>query len=265
MCSSDLTRQQAADGVLALANEHMTQALRVISIQKGFDPADFALMSFGGAGGLHVCALADNLGMTQAIVPQRAGVLSAEGLVYAPRKREMLQALPEQVDEPLLHERIAQLQQQGQAELIAEGVSADRIRHRVFVDMCYRGQSSVLQIDWEPTLADRETGFHTAHQQRFGHQLGLPVEQVNLRVQSQAQNNPPAQPDRHTRSASAERLITLPGIDTPVAVYNRESLGAGQRIAGPALIYEAVGTTWLAANWHATVDSQGHLLLQRKA
>ena len=260
-----LTRQQAADGVLALANEHMTQALRVISIQKGFDPADFALMSFGGAGGLHVCALADNLGMTQAIVPQRAGVLSAEGLVYAPRKREMLQALPEQVDEPLLHERIAQLQQQGQAELIAEGVSADRIRHRVFVDMCYRGQSSVLQIDWEPTLADRETGFHTAHQQRFGHQLGLPVEQVNLRVQSQAQNSPPAQPDRHTRSASAERLITLPGIDTPVAVYNRESLGAGQRIAGPALIYEAVGTTWLAANWHATVDSQGHLLLQRKA
>ena len=260
-----LTRQQAADGVLALANEHMTQALRVISIQKGFDPADFALMSFGGAGGLHVCALADNLGMTQAIVPQRAGVLSAEGLVYAPRKREMLQALPEQIDEPLLHERIAQLQQQGQAELIAEGVSADRIRHRVFVDMCYRGQSSVLQIDWEPTLADRETGFHTAHQQRFGHQLGLPVEQVNLRVQSQAQNSPPAQPDRHTRSASAERLITLPGIDTPVAVYNRESLGAGQRIAGPALIYEAVGTTWLAANWHATVDSQGHLLLQRKA
>ena len=92
-----LTRQQAADGVLALANEHMTQALRVISIQKGFDPADFALMSFGGAGGLHVCALADNLGMTQAIVPQRAGVLSAEGLVYAPRKREMLQALPEPV------------------------------------------------------------------------------------------------------------------------------------------------------------------------
>ena len=260
-----LTRQQAADGVLALANEHMTQALRVISIQKGFDPADFALMSFGGAGGLHVCALADNLGMTQTIVPQRAGVLSAEGLVYAPRKREMLQALPAQVDESLLDERIAQLQQQGQTELMAEGVSADRIRHRVFVDMCYRGQSSVLQIDWGPTLADRESRFHTAHQQRFGHQLGLPVEQVNLRVQSQAQSNPPTQPDRHTRSASAERHITLPGMHTAAAVYNRESLGAGQRITGPALIYEAVGTTWLAADWHATVDPKGHLLLQRNA
>lgn len=260
-----LTRQQAADGVLALANEHMTQALRVISIQKGFDPADFALMSFGGAGGLHVCALADNLGMTQAIVPQRAGVLSAEGLVYAPRKREMLQALPAQVDEPLLHERIAQLQQQGQTELVAEGVSAERIHHRVFVDMCYRGQSSVLQIDWEPTLADRESRFHTAHQQRFGHQLGLPVEQVNLRVQSQAQSNPPTQPDRHTQVAPAERHILLPGMHTAAAVYNRESLGAGQRISGPALIYEAVGTTWLAADWHATVDPQGHLLLQRNA
>ena len=249
--------------MLALANEHMTQALRVISIQKGFDPADFALMSFGGAGGLHVCALADNLGMTQAIVPQRAGVLSAEGLVYAPRKREMLQALPEQVDEPLLHERIAQLQQQGQAELIAEGVSADRIRHRVFVDMCYRGQSSVLQIDWAPTQAARETRFHAAHQQRFGHQLGLPVKQVNLRVQSLAHSTPPSQPNHHTQEAPAERRISLPGQSTPVAVYNRETLGAGQHIAGPALIYEAVGTTWLAAGWHASVDSRGHLLLQR--
>ncbi len=258
-----LTRQQTAEGVLALANEHMTQALRVISIQKGFDPADFALMSFGGAGGLHVCALADNLGMARAIVPQRAGVLSAEGLVYAPRKREMLQALPEQADEALLHQRIEQLQQQGQAELMAEGVSAERIRHRVFVDMCYRGQSSVLQIDWSPTLADRENRFHTAHQQRFGHQLGLPVEQVNLRVQSQASSAPPTQPDRHTQVTPAERRIPLPGQNTPVAVYRRESLGAGQRIAGPALIYEAVGTTWLAGGWDATVNRQGHLLLQR--
>ena len=258
-----LTRQQAAEGVLALANEHMTQALRVISIQKGFDPADFALMSFGGAGGLHVCALADNLGMTQAIVPQRAGVLSAEGLVYAPRKREMLQALPEQANQALLLERIEQLQQQGQVELMTEGVSADRIRHRVFVDMCYRGQSSVLQIDWAPTQAARKTRFHAAHQQRFGHQLGLPVEQVNLRVQSLAHSTPPSQPNHHTQEAPAERRISLPGQSTPVAVYNRETLGAGQHIAGPTLIYEAVGTTWLAAGWHASVDSRGHLLLQR--
>jgi N-methylhydantoinase A len=107
--------EETAEGVLALANEHMTQALRVISIQKGFDPANFALLSFGGAGGLHVCALADNLGMRSALVPRRAGVLSAEGLVYAPRKREQLQALPDGADDTALRERIATLQRQGSA------------------------------------------------------------------------------------------------------------------------------------------------------
>lgn len=261
----NLTRQQTAEGVLALANEHMTQALRVISIQKGFDPADFSLMSFGGAGGLHVCALADNLGMPRAIVPQRAGVLSAEGLVYAPRKREILQALPESADEDSLRALIVQLQQQGSNELIAEGVSADRIQHRVFVDMCYQGQSSVLQIDWHEEPADRASRFHAAHQQRFGHRLGLPVQQVNLRIQSQALATPPTLPDGHTQTANPERQATLPGIRTAVAVFSRETLGVGQRLTGPALIYEAVGTTWLETGWTATVNPQGHLLLQRDA
>ncbi|WP_286829339.1 hydantoinase/oxoprolinase family protein [Alcanivorax sp. UBA3183] len=257
-----LGMEETAEGVLALANEHMTQALRVISIQKGFDPADFALLSFGGAGGLHVCALADNLGMQRAIVPRRAGVLSAEGLVYAPRKREHLQALPEASDDTTLQSLTA-LQQQGSEELIQEGVPERDIQHQVFVDMCYQGQSSVLQIPWQSAAAEREKRFHAAHEQRFGHRLALPVQQVNIRVQSLATTYPPPQPPLPARTGQANRQAQLPGVDPLVTVYDRETLGAGQTLHGPALISEAVGTTWLAQGWQASVDQSGHLLLDR--
>lgn len=255
--------EDTAEGVLALANEHMTQALRVISIQKGFDPADFALLSFGGAGGLHVCALADNLGMQRAIVPRRAGVLSAEGLVYAPRKREQLQALPEASDHTVLQSQIEILQQQGHEELIREGVPASHIQHRVFVDMCYQGQSSVLQIPWQDEAAERERLFHDAHEQRFGHRLALPVRQVNIRVQSLATTSPPTQPPLPALTVAATRHAQLPGVDQQVTIYDRDALGAGQILQGPALIAEAVGTTWLAPGWQASVDPHGHLLLER--
>lgn len=255
--------EDTAEGVLALANEHMTQALRVISIQKGFDPADFALLSFGGAGGLHVCALADNLGMQRAIVPRRAGVLSAEGLVYAPRKREQLQALPEAPEHTALQSHINTLQQQGSEELIREGVHASHVQHRVFVDMCYQGQSSVLQIPWQDEAAERERLFHDAHEQRFGHRLALPVRQVNIRVQSLATTSPPTQPPLPALTAAATRHAQLPGVDRQVTIYERDALGAGQTLQGPALIAEAVGTTWLAPGWQAFVDPHGHLLLER--
>ena len=253
----------AAEGVLALANEHMTQALRVISIQKGHDPEDFALMSFGGAGGLHVCALADNLGMRRAIVPQRAGVLSAEGLVYAPRKRELLKALPDGLPDSTCQTEIQTLKQQGQQELEAEGVPAEQLRYQVYLDMCYEGQSSVLQIPWQDDASQREKAFHQAHERRFGHRLGMPVQQVNLRVQCLAEQHPPATPTLPEQCGEPLRTAQLPGIPETVSIYQREHLGNGQPLHGPALITEAVGTTWLAPGWHARVTPQGHLLLEK--
>ena len=256
--------QAAAEGVLALANEHMTQALRVISIQKGHDPEDFALMSFGGAGGLHVCALADNLGMHRAIVPQRAGVLSAEGLVYAPRKRELLKALPPALSDSTCQNEILTLQQQGLRELQAEGVPSGQVHFQVYLDMCYRGQSSVLQIPWHDDSNERVQAFHRAHEQRFGHRLGLPVEQVNLRVQCLAKQHTPAPPTLPEQEGTAVRHAKLPGIASKVSIYQRSDLGSNQRLSGPALIVEAVGTTWLAPGWTAQVNPQGHLLLERQ-
>jgi len=139
--------EEAAKGVIKLADEHMARALRVISIQRGIDPRPFALMTFGGAGGLHVCALAEALGIETAIIPVNSGVLSAFGMLAAPRSRELsrsllgvLTSIPvEQIEQGFLS-----MVEQGQAELMAEGVMLNDITVNYSVDLRYVGQSYTL-------------------------------------------------------------------------------------------------------------------------
>ncbi len=266
---------QAAQGIIDLANEHMSQALRVISIQKGFDPRDFTLVSFGGAGGLHVCALAANLGMHQAVVPVRAGVLSAEGLVYAPRQRERIQALPADAEAAHILTLARELERQARAELEAEGIEADRIRTETGLDLCYQGQSSVLTLPWQgEDPAQSEAAFHDLHEQRYGHRLSLPVRRVNLRVRCLAEARPPSpgQAPRGEGSPAWEAPVygsvgdksaapNAEGNKTKIPVYRRDELGADQVIYGPALIFEPVGTIYIEADWQARVHPSAHLLL----
>ena len=126
-----LTAEQAALGVIALANEHMAQALRVISVERGIDPRDYTLLAFGGAGGLHVCALADALAMRRVLVPMHAGVLSALGMLAAPRGRQLSHTLCLpllQQDDARLRTRLVALADQGRAELLAEGIKAESVQ-----------------------------------------------------------------------------------------------------------------------------------------
>ena len=254
---------RAAHGIIELANEHMSQALRVISIQKGFDPANFQLVSFGGAGGLHVCALAENLGMRRAVMPIRAGVLSAEGLVYAPRKRELIQALPAGAEGDRVTDLAAALKRRGRQELASEGVADSDITTEVTLDLCYQGQSSTLSLPWDGDPLAAEAAFHRLHEHRYGHRLALPVRRVNVRVRCQA----PARPPTPTPLAGGDGLpaweARLPGLDGAVPVYRRDTLAAGQVLTGPALVFEPVGTVYLAPGWQAQVHSEGHLLLTR--
>ncbi|MCQ6262597.1 hydantoinase/oxoprolinase family protein [Alcanivorax sp. MM125-6] len=258
-----LDREAAARGILDLANEHMSQALRVISIQKGFDPADFTLASFGGAGGLHVCALADNLGMRQAVVPVRAGVLSAEGLVYAPRKRELIQALPAEAGADTVDALARALDRRGRAELAAEGVAETDIETTVSLDLCYQGQSSTLALAWQGDPAACEAAFHALHEQRYGHRLALPVRRVNVRVRCQAAARSPAPAALAGGTGAPAWHARLPELSAPVPVYRREDLAPDQQLDGPALIFEPVGTVYLAPGWQARVHSLGHLLMTR--
>lgn len=262
-----LSLEEAAQGIIRLANEHMAHALRVMSVQRGVDPRELALVSFGGAGGLHVCALAETLNMPRAIVPVYAGVLSALGMLVAPRARQLSQTLGQlldALDDQAIADQLQPLIEQGLTAMQQEGVARDEIAILPSLDLRYQGQSYYLNVPWQDRRQAR-ADFHRLHEQRYGHRLELPVEVVNLRVGLQ---RPPQalalQAVSATEAAGAHETASLPGVELPVPVYARAALPVGQILQGPALITETVSTTYLAPGWQAEVHATGCLLLTRR-
>jgi N-methylhydantoinase A len=257
--------EAAAAGVVAIANEHMAQALRVISVQRGVDPRNFVLTSFGGAGGLHVCALAEALGMARALVPVHAGVLSALGMLVAPPSRQLsrtLTGLLEDISEAAIEDELRVLAAQGQAELEAEDVDAGSIGTAFSLDLRYQGQSYTLNLPWQGIAASR-AAFEALHTQRYGHRLDAPVELVTLRCGLHGPALEVRLPSLAPGHAAAPRHTAVAGHSRPVPVHARAQLCAGQRFAGPALVTETVATTWLPPGWSCEVDGAGNLLLER--
>jgi N-methylhydantoinase A len=255
---------EAASGIIAVVNDHMVRALRVMSVQRGEDPRDYALVSFGGAGGLHVCALADALQMKRALVPANAGVLSALGMLAAEPSRERsrtLRRLLTDCDSAELERVLHDLEQQARDEL--REIAGDGKIHASFsVDLRYRGQSYTLNLAWD-SLPALEQGFHEFHLQRYGHRMEIPVELVNLRVRALGQKPPfelPVWAAGVSKSGVGESRVY--GFERPVSVFARDGLAVGQRIDGPALVTEATATTWLDSGWGASVDAWGNLLLE---
>ncbi|MGB5306195.1 MAG: hydantoinase/oxoprolinase family protein [Gammaproteobacteria bacterium] len=257
----------AARGIVALANEHMAQALRVISVQRGVDPRRHVLVSFGGAGGLHVCALAEALGMRRALVPVHAGVLSALGMLVAPRARQLSRTLTAELQgltDTELDRQLELLAQQGRAELVAEGVASAAIDTLPSLDLRYRGQSYTLNIRWQG-IAATCAAFHKAHEQHYGHRLDTPVELVNLRcgLQAEAMAITLAPVGDDPGVAAGPASAPVDGYAAPVPVWSRAALYPGRAIAGPAVITETVATAWLPRGWCCAVDPVGNLLLEK--
>jgi len=257
--------EETAQGILTIANEHMTRALRTISVQKGYDPGPFRLCCFGGAGGLHVCALAEALRMDKAIVPIHGGVLSAMGMLVAPKERiktRTLQQPLQQLDPQTLLAQCEQLAQQGTAELLAEGLEADSITTEYSLDMRYTGQSYTLNIPWSDSRGI-ETSFHQHHQRRYGHALSHGIEIVNIRVTCRAPGHDVPVADHRAETAPTTRTARLFGIEDDAPVLARTALEVGYRATGPLLITENIATTWVAPGWQLEVDVMGNLVLQR--
>jgi N-methylhydantoinase A/oxoprolinase/acetone carboxylase beta subunit len=218
-----------ADGVTAVVDANMERALRAVSVERGVDPGRLALVAFGGAGPLHACALADALGMHAVIVPARAGVLSAVGLLTAPRRRDVVRSWPSPQDQAGLAEALALLGKEA-AALVAPGAGATTVE--TAVDCRYRGQSHELTV---PSVGE----FHDEHRRRNGYaRPEEPVEIVALR-------------------AVATRPPTVAATDLPAAARL-----AGD-VRGPAVIAEPDCTIWVADGWVAQVGANGALLMQR--
>ncbi|MFQ5767363.1 MAG: hydantoinase/oxoprolinase family protein, partial [Acidobacteriota bacterium] len=177
--------QAVAAGVVRVANAGMERAVRVVSVQRGHDPRDFALFCFGGAGGLHAAELAEGLGMQEVVIPPDAGVFSAAGMLMAPPAKDAVQGVlvPLQEMPRVQREKVARrLEERLLADLEAEGYGRDRVKLERSLDLRYRGQSFELNVS---EGEDPEAAFHHLHRRRFAHQRpGVPLELVAIRVRA---------------------------------------------------------------------------------
>ena len=251
---------EAARGIVEIANEHMARALRVISVQKGYDPNDFTLVSFGGAGGLHVCALAEKLEMNRVLIPVYAGVLSALGMLATRPGRQLSRtrvSLLNTHSNEGLEKEFEQLAVRGRDALIAEGVVEDTLSARYSLDLRYQGQSNTLNIAWQD-IQGCEQDFHETHERRYGHRLHMPVELVNIRAGIHGEG---LELTLQGQAISDTEAAGETSDATPV--YPREKLPVEESIPGPVIIVEKVATTWVADGWDCRKDASGNLLLTK--
>lgn len=263
---------ELAEGILAVANSAMEGAIKKISVERGFDPREFSLFSFGGAGGMHAVELAKLLQMPQVMVPTSPGILSACGMLLADVIKDYSQTvmLTEQQATPeLLEELFQPLRVQARSDLQSEGLSTERIELQPLLDMRYRGQSFELLVDYSK---DFIRGFHSQHQRAYGYSSSdKPVEVVNLRLRAFGRPDhqlPQPQPDKGPAPPSAAKLGTTRSVFSgqwyETAIIDRSQLCSGNYLAGPAIITEYSSTLVLPPDWRCKVDKYGHLLLSEQ-
>jgi N-methylhydantoinase A/oxoprolinase/acetone carboxylase beta subunit len=256
---------EAARGVIRVVNANMERAVRVITVERGYDPRDFALLAFGGAGPMHAAELALDLGIRHVIFPRNPGLLCAWGALSAPIGREYSLTIREQKpDNRTLMRRAAPMIAHARRELIADGAAARKIQNELRADVRYHGQSYELEVALSPNFA---ADFHAAHQRAFGHSTpGAPIEVVNLRLRATADEAAvaPARIARHRGKPVAEsRTRTLVGNrERSIPVFARERLGAGARIRGPLMVTELSSTAYVSPEFTMSVDQYGNLHLE---
>ena len=276
---------QAADGILKVANAAMERAIKVISVERGFDTRDFTLVSFGGAGGLHAAFMAENLGIETILIPPNGGLLSAYGMLFADVIKDYSQTvlwqLEKRSDENLvqaLNAGFDALLTRAENEMKPEGFTPDQLKVNRSLDMRYAGQSYELNIPYGvatnasggeiQTLVEK---FHAAHAQRFGYaRTDAPVEVVNLRLTTTGETDkPPIQPMPLSDADASEACVAQTPVifeneALPTDFYRREALRPGNRIAGPAIVTEFSATTVIPPNFSAVVDAYQNLILTQK-
>jgi N-methylhydantoinase A len=261
-----LSVEAAAQGILAIVDNTMMGALRVVSVERGHNPADFTLTPFGGAGPLHGCSLAKLLGMRRVMIPVAPGVLCADGLLAADIKAEFSRTLARAgaIDVAAAVETFAALLRQADGWLASERVAQDRRAFAQTALMRYRGQGGEVATPWVEGSAALEAAFAARHHALYGFTLDAPVECVTLRVEAVGRV---AQPPRQTaargggaRPASFQPMHLRDGWkDAPL--YARADLGLGDALSGPAIITQLDATTLVREGWRAEVDPSGALIL----
>jgi len=251
----NLSLEDAADGILKIVNENMAGALRVISVQRGHDPREFALVAFGGAGPLHANAVAELMGSFPVIVPPSPGLLCALGDLVAGFRNEFAQTLirlTEEATDEELQAILTELESRARAWMDAEGIPADAQHVEFVADMRYRGQGYEIPVPWEAGLDER---FNALHEQLYGFRMpNTASEIVNLRAVGTGDRPQPELPEGEPAEAALE-----PG------THDRSALQPGTIIPGPSIVTEFDSTTVILDGYVAEIDRYFNLLIRRSA
>ena len=261
-----LSPEEAAEGFIAIANQHMAEAIRKISIQRGYDPRDYVLCAFGGAGGQHACAVADAVGCRTILLHPLAGVLSAWGMGLADMRaiREL------SVEEKLggdFGERLAALECGARAALAEQGVPERTIETRVTAHLRYESGEVALPIAWG--LAEElAKAFEAEHQRRFGFtDPGRAILLAKISAEAVGRDEEPQVAGANLPTEKPKPVATAAlragGKTHHARVFDRNSLPAGFMVDGTALIIESGATTFVDAAWRATLNVHGDLVLER--
>ena len=276
-----LSLSQAAAGVLAVVNAHMVRILRVVSVSRGLDPREFSLAAFGGAGPLHAADLATELQIPRIVIPEAPGLFSALGLLWADLRADFSTTVRRNLGTEsagALQKTLEALEADAYAWLAAEGVPSARQMLARSADLRYPLQNYEINVLLPAGRADAAwmkracEGFHQAHQRLYSHcDRGSLVQIVNLRISAIGRTERirprrvrpgPANP---TQALKGERPVYFheAGRYVPCAIYEREKLLAGSRIAGPAVVEQADSTIVVPPPYEAVVDPHGRLVLTR--
>ncbi len=267
---------QAARGIIDIVNENMFGALRMISVQQGYDPRAFALMGFGGAGPLHVNAVARLMGSYPAVSPVSPGVLCALGDATTRMRTETARSFSKRLSETSLEDVVSSLlsmQSQVSAELVAEGVAADDVETAFEIDVRYAGQA--FEVPMVVTLKDLDADglsavtrrFDEEHRRLFTFNMEVEHELVNLRataIGGQVDLPPLALPRGDGDPAQAklrDHVLWMDGAQRAAVIYDRSKLEAGDLIPGPAIVTEMDSTTLIETRHVGEVDALGNILI----
>ena len=262
--------ERAAQAALDVAVANMERALRVVSVQRGFDPREFTLVAFGGAGPLHACALADAVDVPRVLVPMAPGVIAALGAagsdLTATFSRSVLLPLDPSAA-GALRRALAEAGREASEQLDRPGADLHWA-----LDIRYLGQSYELTVELDGIDSDESferarADFHALHEARFAHQdTSAPVEVVNVRATARAATGATAPEPAFDAEGAAPATVEawFDGRAQSAQLIDRASLRPGDRLDGPALIAQLDSTTVIAPGWGATVDDQGNLVLERR-
>ena len=272
------SEEETALGIIRVVNANMERAIRTISLERGYDPRLFTLIPFGGAGPMHSCELARELGIPRVLIPTHPGILSALGVAIADVVKDYSRTVMlrgEDINQVRLEEEFHGMEGQARTELRQEGLPDEQMSSRRYLDARYVGQSFELTIDY-PALTRRSdlqraiaNSFYQAHLQRFGYaDRNEAVEIVNLRVKLELEVEKPAsvaqeitQPDPSVAWIEDVEVVFQQGsLSTPL--YDRDRLSAGNYVKGPALLLQLDTTVVVPPGWGGAVDPLGNLVLE---